>query len=199
MESERSPNSVTKADRKTVEKNRRNHMKSLCSSLSSLIVPPNPPTSSSREGCGVSSIQDQVESATHYIRRLEEKVEMLRNKKTDLQKSTAVVSGAGNNNKLIIPAAIDVDVSVDADFVIKVALMTDLNSHHSVFMEALRILSQEAAAQILTASYSVTPHLVFHTIYANIEDGSGEDSQESLAARISERLRSFVHGNNIIN
>ncbi|KAK4786943.1 hypothetical protein SAY86_010776 [Trapa natans] len=68
--------SSLRADRKTIERNRRNHMKSLFNTLNSLIQRQNPTE--------VSSLPDQLDAATNYIKRQKIKIEELREKKENM-------------------------------------------------------------------------------------------------------------------
>ncbi|RWR93956.1 transcription factor bHLH162-like protein isoform X1 [Cinnamomum micranthum f. kanehirae] len=70
----RSDASTPKLERKAVEKNRRIHMKNLCSELSSLIPPEHP----SRVAL---SQQDSFEQAADYIKKTEERIKELKRKR----------------------------------------------------------------------------------------------------------------------
>ncbi|CAI0549706.1 unnamed protein product [Linum tenue] len=82
----------TKLERKVVEKNRRNHMKTLYSRLYSLL-----PTSRSNQGSaavGISSstspgsgVADQIDEAISYIKSMESKLKKLEEKKESLATS----------------------------------------------------------------------------------------------------------------
>ncbi|KAL2244451.1 transcription factor bHLH125 [Sesamum indicum] len=171
----------SKADRKTIEKNRRNQMKTLCSRLSSLV-----PHQTPRE---VASLPDQLEGATNYIKKLQTNIEKMKQKKNclvGLSSATAnssARSSCSNSGGLVLP---NVDVRVVGS-ALEVALVTGLNSQF-MFTQTLRLLHEEGA-EVLNASFSVLENSIFHTIHCQI----GEPAQGYGAARISERLRKYVY------
>ncbi|KAL0398584.1 UNVERIFIED_CONTAM: Transcription factor [Sesamum radiatum] len=174
----------SKADRKTIEKNRRNQMKTLCSRLSSLV-----PHQAPRE---VVSLPDQLEGATNYIKKLQTNIETMKQKKNWLMgvssatASSSARSSCSNSGGLVLP---NVDVRVVGS-ALEVALITGLNCQF-MFSETLRLLHEEGA-EVVSASFSVLDNSVFHTIHCEI----GESAQGYGAARISERLRKYVYDDN---
>nr|AKN09646.1 basic helix-loop-helix transcription factor [Salvia miltiorrhiza] len=163
--------SCSRADRKTIEKNRRNEMKALYTNLNSLIPPQ--PHSRPRE---MVSLPDQLEAATNYIKMQQAKLEKLKQKKNCL-----VWSKGGPNN---LPN-IDFRVSGSA---LEVVLITGLNCQF-MFTRIIHLLHEEAA-EVVAATFSVLDNTVFHTIHAKIGDQS---AQNHGAARISERLKKFAY------
>ncbi|XP_075499537.1 transcription factor bHLH162-like isoform X1 [Primulina tabacum] len=159
--------SSSKPDRKTVEKNRRYQMKSLCSKLSS-IVPPQSHT------VHTVSLLDQLEVATNYIKKLELNLEKIKQKKNWLM---------GSSNGGFKPLEIDVNLMGS---VLEVILMTGFNCQF-LFRETIRML-QEENAEIANASFTVQENAIFHTIHCQIEGSTPEHG----ATRIAERLRKFV-------
>ncbi|KAK6149925.1 hypothetical protein DH2020_017450 [Rehmannia glutinosa] len=174
--------SSSKPDRKTIEKNRRNQMKDLYSSLNSLV-----PQQSHKE---VVSLPDQLEGATNYIKKLQINLEKMKQKKNCLimgksgnssTRSSSSNSGSGINN---LP---NVEVRV-MGCALEVILIYGENCQF-MFSEIIRMLHEEGA-EVLNASFSVLDNMVFHTIHCKI---NGESSQDYGAARISDRLRKFVY------
>ncbi|XP_073158691.1 transcription factor bHLH162 [Henckelia pumila] len=166
---DQSPSS-SKPDRKTVEKNRRIQMKSMCSKLSSLVPPPQSHT-------GPVSLLDQLEVATNYIKKLELNLEKIKQKKNWLM---------GLNNNIardLKPIQINVN---SMGSVLEVILITGFNCRF-LFRETIRML-QEEDAEIANASFSVQENTVFHTIHCKI----GGSAPEHGATRIAERLRNIV-------
>ncbi|XP_048491256.1 transcription factor bHLH162 isoform X2 [Beta vulgaris subsp. vulgaris] len=149
-----SSKSVSKTDRKTIEKNRRNHMKGLYSQLNSLV---HHDVSSSRDSL---PLPDQIDEATKYIKKLEENVMNLKEKKDSL----VGVDGKYSNIRgysLNSPVQIEVHEKGSA---VEVILVTGLECQF-VFTEAMRIVHEEHA-EVVNASYSVVGTTVFHSIHA---------------------------------
>ncbi|XP_021726460.1 transcription factor bHLH162-like [Chenopodium quinoa] len=169
----RSSNSSSKRDRKTMEKDRRNHMKNLCSQLNSLV--PQDPSSYPR------AVPDQIGDATNYIRQLQENVENLRQTRDELQGGGGS-SGSGGGYSTNSPVQIEVNENGSA---LEVTLVTGLECQF-VFTEAIRILHEENA-EVVNASYSVAENIVFHTIHAQL----GEAASSNAVARITQRLKNF--------
>ncbi|XP_073057544.1 transcription factor bHLH162-like [Primulina eburnea] len=163
---DRSPSS-SKPDRKTVEKNRRSQMKSMCSKLSSLVP------RQSHTG-GAVSLLNQLEVATNYIKKLELNLEKTKQKKNLLM---------GLNNGGLKPLEINVN---SMGSVLEVILIASFNSQF-LFRETIRIL-QEEDAEIANASFSEQENAVYHTIHCEI----GGSAPEYRATRIAERLRNLV-------
>ncbi|CAO2842860.1 unnamed protein product [Amaranthus hypochondriacus] len=165
----------SKRDRRTVEKERRNKMKNLCSQLNSL-VPHDRHTSSSR------TIQDQIGDATNYIMQLQGNVENLRKTRDDLRGNGGGRGGSsGGNSNSSSSSSVQIQVNENENAVV-VTLMTALECQF-VFTEAVRILHEENA-EVVNASYSVSENTVFHTIHAQM-------GEYASIERITERLRRF--------
>ncbi|KAI3456256.1 hypothetical protein Pfo_012919 [Paulownia fortunei] len=178
MQMDQNPSS-SKADRKTIEKNRRNQMKALYSKLRSLV-----PHQAPKE---VVSLPDQLEGATNYIKKLQINLEKMKKKKNCLMGMSANSSARSCNSTtggLNLPN-IDVRVMGSA---LEVVLITGLNSQF-MFSEVIRMLHEEGA-EVVSASFSALDNTVFHTIHCKAGDQS---SQDCGAARITERLWKFVY------
>ncbi|CAA3026245.1 transcription factor bHLH36 [Olea europaea subsp. europaea] len=144
--------SCSKADRKTIEKNRRNQMKSLYSQLSSLL-----PHQNSRE---VVSLPDQLGEATNYIKSLQIDLEKMNQKKDRL-------TGLGNCSsstmgELKLPH-VEIHVSGSA---VEVALITGLDCQF-MFSEIIRMFHEEGA-EVINASFSIQDDTIFHTIHSKV-------------------------------
>ncbi|KAG9133147.1 hypothetical protein Leryth_026206 [Lithospermum erythrorhizon] len=74
---EQNPSS-SRADRKTIEKNRRDYMKALCLQLNSMV-----PHQVSREAV---TLPDQLEQAENYIKKLRSNLEQMKQKKERKEK-----------------------------------------------------------------------------------------------------------------
>ncbi|XP_074299242.1 transcription factor bHLH162-like [Silene latifolia] len=165
--------SCSKKERKTVEKNRRNQMKTLCSQLNSLV--PNH-DSSSRDSM---PLPDQIDGATNYITQLQGNVESLRQQRDSLRGGS---SGSRSRRTGLSNSPVQVQVN-ETNGALEVILVTAIDCQF-VFTEAMRILNEENA-EIIDANYSVVETTVFHTIHAQIGDATS-------VARISERLQRFA-------
>ncbi|KAH6790593.1 hypothetical protein C2S51_005599 [Perilla frutescens var. frutescens] len=169
------PSSSVAADRKTIEKKRRNEMKALYFNLNSLV----PHHSRPRE---MVSLPDQIEGATNYIKTMQAKLEKMKQKKTCLMGLMSSGSGAVHHN---LP---NIDVRITGHSALEVLLITGLNCQF-IFNGIIRLLHQQGA-DVVAASFSALDNTVFHTIHAKIEDQS---AQNHGAARISQILRKFVY------
>ncbi|KAF8409239.1 hypothetical protein HHK36_005313 [Tetracentron sinense] len=191
-----------KRDRKTVERNRRNHMKNLYSKLNSLI--PNQTSSSKVLSLSLSlslyiyiyiyiyvcwfleaiSLPDQLDEAANYIKRLEKKLEKMKAKKEAIRKSnTSMNSGITVGSSKSVPQ-LEIHEMGSA---LEVVLISGLKSQ-LIFNEIIRVLHEEGA-EVVNASFSVVDDTAFHTIHSEV----GESALGFGAARISERLKKLVH------
>ncbi|KAE8728786.1 putative Spastin [Hibiscus syriacus] len=120
------------------------------------------------------SLPDQIDEAANYIKSLKAKLERMKEKKEGLMGSKypqIQIQEMGSSSLVI-------------------ALRTGFNGRF-VFNETIRILHDERA-EIVSAGFSVVDDdTVLHTIHLTI----GEGSPDYGAARMSERLKKFVHDN----
>ncbi|XP_043689765.1 transcription factor bHLH162-like [Telopea speciosissima] len=169
-----------RTDRKTVERNRRNHMKTLYSKLNSLI-----PNQNSKE---TMALAEQLEEATNYITRLENELEKLKEKKEHLMGMERVSKSMSSGMMVELirtPPHIEIH---DMGSVLEVILISDFDTQF-MFNEIIRLL-QEEGADIVSAQFSVVNNQTyFHTIHSEV----AETSLGFGAARISNRLTNFVH------
>ncbi|KAJ6418286.1 hypothetical protein OIU84_001625 [Salix udensis] len=147
-------------DRKTVERNRRIHMKGLCLKLASLL-PPHvcKPTKD------MLSQQDQLELAACYIKQLRERVEGLQRAKEE-QATTAPRASSSAMTSLMIGLSLPVVELRDFGSSIEVVLISGLNKNF-MFYEVINVLGEEGA-EVVSASYSTVGDKVFHTIHAQV-------------------------------
>ncbi|XP_075667689.1 transcription factor bHLH162 isoform X2 [Castanea sativa] len=169
--------SSSRTDRKTIERNRRNQMKALYSQLQSLI-----PNQTSRE---VTSLPDQLDEAANYIKRLQTKLERMKEKKNNLM-GIHEKSNASTNCGMMMgfkPPQIEIH---EVGSALEVVLKTGLDFQF-MFNETIRVLHEEGA-EIVNASFTVVEDTVFHTIHSKV----GDSALGYGAAGIYERLKKFV-------
>ncbi|KAJ8761367.1 hypothetical protein K2173_001497 [Erythroxylum novogranatense] len=168
--------SSSKTDRKTAERNRRNQMKALYSTLNSLV-----PRLGSTES---TSLPDQIDEAASYIKKLQINLEKMKERKDALlaieRPNTSIPTGATMGLR---PPQIDIR---ETGSVLEVILITGLHCHF-LFNEAIRVLHEEGA-EIVNASFSVVDDTVFHTIHSKVSDSG----PSSMAGRISARLEKLA-------
>nr|KYP62908.1 Transcription factor bHLH36 [Cajanus cajan] len=153
MENNPSP---SKVDRKFIERNRRNQMKTLFRKLNSLV-----PHQRSRESI---SLPDQLEEAAEYIKKLQINAEKLKDKKNMLlgnERSNGRMYG-GKSVGLKSPR-IEIQQMGSA---LEVVLITGLDSQF-MFSEIIRVLGEEEV-DIVNASYKVIGDAVFHSIHCQV-------------------------------
>ncbi|KAL5839538.1 hypothetical protein ACOSQ3_012234 [Xanthoceras sorbifolium] len=179
------PSSSSRTDRKTIERNRRNQMKSLYSQLNSL-VPHQSPTFQQE----ATSLPDQLEEAANYIKRLQINLERMREKKDSLMgidqetNTSTMISRTTTTMAGLKSPHIEIHEKGSA---LEVVLITGLDFQF-MFSETIRLL-HEQGAEIVNASFSVVNDTVFHTIHSKVGDsGLGHG-----AATISERLNKLVY------
>ncbi|KAJ0989451.1 hypothetical protein J5N97_007807 [Dioscorea zingiberensis] len=168
-----------KVERKTVEKNRRMHMKSLCCKLATLI--PKEENKSSRD---VYNPSDHLDQAASYIKKLNERVEKLKQKKIAAMKTQGLdkdINGAKMKD-LSLPV---IEVR-ELDSVLEVVVVSKLNKPF-MFHQVVAVLEEEGAL-ILNASFSVVGDKIFHTFHSQaVGSRSGLE-----ASSLSERIRELV-------
>ncbi|CAN8231220.1 unnamed protein product [Cochlearia groenlandica] len=176
-------------DRKTIEKNRRNQMKSLYLELNSLL-----PHQSSKE---ILTLPDQLDEATNYIKKLQVNVEEKRERKRKLlvaksafEKLNSSGSSSMSSSSVLVPRKMTKLKIQETGSVINIFLVTSLE-HKFVFLEIIRVLIEELGVEITHAGYSIVDDAFFHTLHCKVEEcGHGARS------RISERLEKIVNNVN---
>ncbi|KVH96973.1 transcription factor bHLH162 [Cynara cardunculus var. scolymus] len=184
MECNRSSSS-SRVDRRTIEKNRRIHMKALYSQLHSLV-----PHDSSREEI---SLPDQLQEAANYIKKLQIKLEKMNEEKDNLMgikklesirdekeiKSSNLSVGQQRTPQIDVR---EIGSSLEA------ILITGVDFKF-LFTETIRVIHEEGF-NVVNASFSILNDTVFHTIHAQI--GESYD-QENGVSRIIDRLNCLVY------
>ncbi|KAK7324711.1 hypothetical protein VNO77_28497 [Canavalia gladiata] len=174
------PSSSTKIERKIVEKNRRNQMKNLYSTLYSVL-----PNHNSKDA---KAVPDQIDEAIDYIKNLETKVKREKEKRESLKErkktrgdcsSAFQVQGNPKSPKIEIQ---ETDSSLEV-------ILTCGADNEFLFYEIIRILFEENV-EIVTANFSIVGDSLLLVVH-------GEIPQSCLqfgASKVSERLKRFVNG-----
>ncbi|XP_017216185.1 transcription factor bHLH162 [Daucus carota subsp. sativus] len=157
-----SPGSATrsKLDRKTVERNRRIHMKGLCLRLTSLVPPHyfNP----SRE---LLSQQAQLDQTAAYIKELKERIDELKVKKqllTPMSSSSHTSSPASSS--FIVPV---VELRELGSSNIEVVVVSGLAKNFRL-CDVISVL-QEEGTDVISINVSSVGDRVFHTLHAQVK------------------------------
>ncbi|KAI9086789.1 hypothetical protein K1719_031383 [Acacia pycnantha] len=178
------PPPPTKVERKTIEKNRRNQMKSLYSKLNSLLPNQNPKE--------LLQLPDQVDQAINYIKSLEAKVKVAQEKKESLtgkKRSLASCSSSAidiNKNKSVVRSP-EIEIR-EVGSSLQIVLITGLDNQF-VFYEIIRILHEENI-EVVSANSSLFGDSMHHVVHAEI----GQSSLQFGATKVSQRLKTFVYG-----
>ncbi|XP_076895285.1 transcription factor bHLH162-like [Bidens hawaiensis] len=177
--------SSSRVDRRTIEKNRRIHMKALYSKLHSLV-----PHDSSRD---MLSLPDQLQEAANYIKRLQMKLEKMKEEKDNLtqikklemnhdkkSKSSSLMAGHQRTPQIDVRevgSALEAILITGVDFQI-------------LFSETIRVIHEEGF-DVVNASFSIINDVVVHTIHAQIGESY---ASENGVSRIIEKLNNIVYG-----
>ncbi|EEF52020.1 DNA binding protein, putative [Ricinus communis] len=152
-----------KLDRKTVERNRRIHMKGLCFKLASLI-----PSHHLKHSKDTLSQQDQLDHAAAYIKHLKERIEKLKKMKEQAMRSLA--TNSTNNNALdatTMGSRLPMIELRDLGSSIEVILISGLKKNFMLY-EVITIVEEEGA-EVVSASFSTVGDKVFHIIHAQVK------------------------------
>ncbi|KAI3971412.1 hypothetical protein MKW92_029191 [Papaver armeniacum] len=192
-------------DRKTIEKNRRIHMKALCFKLVSLVSPTSTASIASHKNSSNKDICtqiDQLDNAACYIQKLKGRLDELQRRKQQLamastrnntsqdtyvrhniddypQDITSNVIIIAGNNLLNLPI---LEVR-DFDTTLEVVLITALNKNY-MFYGVITLLEEEGA-QVTHATFSVVNDKIFHTIHSQVTFGVE-------TSRVCERLKQLI-------
>ncbi|KAF5459877.1 hypothetical protein F2P56_019789 [Juglans regia] len=158
---------ASKLDRKTVERNRRIHMKGLCFKLASLI-----PAHHFKPSRETVTQLDQLDYATSYITQLRGKIEKLRlTKERAASSSTSGSSSMSTNmidhNMTIGTRQLPIVDLRDLGPCIEVVLISGLQKNFMLY-EVISIL-QEEGADVVSASFYTAGDKIFHTIHAQVK------------------------------
>ncbi|KAM5572062.1 transcription factor bHLH162-like [Rosa sericea] len=161
----------SKLDRKTVERNRRIHMKGLCLKLASMVPPQYYKSSKSKE---MMTQQSQLDLAASYIKQLTERIENLKERKEKELKSklgTSNKSSINNvdrpNKAVVVGSRLPVIKLTESGSSIEVMLISGLNKNF-MFYEVISVLEEEGA-EVVSANFSTVGDKVFHTIHAQVK------------------------------
>ncbi|KAJ4976308.1 hypothetical protein NE237_001414 [Protea cynaroides] len=133
----------------------------------------------------VMRLPEQLEEATNYIKMLEKKLERLKEKKEQLMGIERLSKGVSRGMMVELRTP-HIEIH-DMGSALEVILVSEFDSQF-MFYEILRLL-QEAGADVVSAKFSVINQTYFHTIHSEV----GESTLGSGAARISNRLKTFLH------
>ncbi|KAG9451054.1 hypothetical protein H6P81_011019 [Aristolochia fimbriata] len=149
--------SACKLERKTIEKNRRIHMKSLCLQLASLI----PTSHSTKEAV---SMQEQLMRATIYITQLRQRVEEKKKKK---DQALLAMQRMNNNSIMVRPAAASVQIRGEySSNNLEVVLISGLPNTFKL-SEVYRILVEEGV-EVTSASFAVFGDRIVHILHVQV-------------------------------
>ncbi|WOK97782.1 transcription factor bHLH162 [Canna indica] len=168
-----------KIGRKIVEKNRRMQMKTLCMKLSSLI-----PKEHNTSPKDMLTQQDHLEQATSYIKKLQKKIETMKQRRVPRMniKESGKDIGGGLTMGFQLPV---VEVRHD-DSNMEVVLISGLEKRF-MFHEVISIIEEEGA-EVINASFSVVGEKIFHIIHSQaISSRLGLE-----ASRVTERLKKLL-------
>ncbi|KAH7856342.1 hypothetical protein Vadar_000328 [Vaccinium darrowii] len=168
-----SSNSPEKLDRKTVERNRRIHMKGLCLKLTSLVPPHH--FQPSKE---MLSQQEQLDQVATYIKQLKERVDELKARKAIAMGNNMNTSGSGSTDTNMIDREATAS-SMAEHFRLPVVELRELGSSLEVNLvtglkknfklcEVISVLDEEGA-EVVSANFSTVGDRVFHTIHAQVK------------------------------
>ncbi|KAF7142150.1 hypothetical protein RHSIM_Rhsim06G0141200 [Rhododendron simsii] len=126
-------------------------------------------------------LPDQIDEAVKYIESLEMKLKKSRAKKETLsgRKRSHSCTSEFKSPQLEIH---------EMGSTLDVVLITGEDDKF-IFHEIIRLIHEEGA-EVLNANFSVFGNSIFHAIHAK----AGEFEKNVVAARVSSRLKEFVHG-----
>ncbi|KAI3912113.1 hypothetical protein MKW98_027954 [Papaver atlanticum] len=203
--------SAAAIDRKTIEKNRRIHMKSLCFKLVSLI----PPTSTDHQNHSSKKDipqTDLIDQAANYIQEQRKRIDKLKIKKDllttttlpsttnntknddcgdqDIITSNAVVAAtstcSSNASKETDENLINLPILQVRDFdtnTLEVVLITGMNKHF-MYYQLITALEEEGA-EVVNASFASVSDKIFYTVHSQVRAGVE-------TPRICDRLKKLV-------
>lgn len=113
----------------------------------------------------MTSLPDQLDEAANYIKRLQTKLERMKEKKNNLM-GIHEKSNASTNCGMMMgfkPPQIEIH---EVGSALEVVLITGLDFQF-MFNETIRVLHEEGA-EIVNASFTVVEDTVFHTIHSKV-------------------------------
>eukprot|EP00253_Pinus_taeda_P007565 PITA_07565 len=162
-----------KRNAKTIERQRRREMKTLFSTLRSLL-----PDENLR---GKRSVTDQVEAAVNYISQLQQRIEDLSAQRDNMKakansRRNANVSLDGlqlSYNQKICKSPLFRDhfpaVEIKS-FGLGIQVSTKTFEHHIVYSDLLQALEETGLEVFSAAVFAISNNRVFHTIHAKVHD-----------------------------
>ncbi|XP_038902351.1 transcription factor bHLH162-like [Benincasa hispida] len=171
-----------KVERKVMEKNRRNKMKSLYTNLNSLL-----PISHSNEL--PLTVLDQIDKAIKYIKSLEINLKKDEEKKERLLRKSKLSSSSSSYTALSMSPNRNVpELKIkEMGSAVEVVLTTGLEDR-SIFYEIIRIFDEERV-EIINISYSILENTIIYSLHTEIEDVVYEFG----GTKLIERLKKLVH------
>ncbi|KAK3018546.1 hypothetical protein RJ639_003903 [Escallonia herrerae] len=148
-------------DRKTVEKNRRIHMKGLCLHLTSLVPPQH-----FKPSKDVLSQQDQLEQVATYIKQLEERIKELKGKKELLGNTTGTSSSTSDKEMIGLKAPM-IEIR-EFGSILEVVFVSGLRNNF-MLCQVVNILEDEGA-EVVSANHFVSGDKNFHSLHAQVTD-----------------------------
>ncbi|KDP24116.1 hypothetical protein JCGZ_25773 [Jatropha curcas] len=172
--------SSTKTERKVIEKNRRNQMKTLFSNLNSLL-----PKENAKEAL---PLPDQIDEAINYIKSLEARLKKSQEKKERLSSKKRSFSDYSNSCESTSTLKAPQLQIREVGSALQITLISGLDNQF-LFCEMIRIL-QEENVEIVNASFSVAASSIFHVVHAQMR----ESDFMFGGAKVSERLNRLING-----
>ncbi|XP_074560532.1 transcription factor bHLH162-like [Curcuma longa] len=174
-----SADGASRMERKTLEKNRRVLMKSLCMKLASVI--PKEHYASSKD---MLSQQDHLDQATSYIKTLRARIEKMKERRSHnltIQDTEKAIDSA-TTSEFTLPV---VEVR-HQDSNLEVVLISGQEKRF-MFHEVISVLEEEGA-QVINANFSVVHDKIFYTLHSQaVSSRLGFD-----VSRVTERLKQLI-------
>ncbi|KAL3512876.1 hypothetical protein ACH5RR_025593 [Cinchona calisaya] len=160
MENNTVNNVPNKLDRKTIERNRRIHMKRLISELTSLVPPQH--FKPSKE---LLSQQDQIDQVADYIKKLRERLEKLKNRKklaiSSCERNTDVRNSALTSSRFPVLKIREFGSNLE------VVLVSGIRKNFAIH-EVIKVLEEEGV-EVVSVSISTMDQNVHHILHAQVK------------------------------
>ncbi|KAK7347009.1 hypothetical protein VNO80_21533 [Phaseolus coccineus] len=150
----------SKPDRKTIERNRRIHMKGLCFKLVSII-----PSKYLKPTKDMLSQQDQLDLAATYIKHLRERIEKLKGEKE--QAMNMMRTTQTNNEIFNVESQVPILEIKELGSGIEVMLISGVNKNFMLY-EVISVLEEEGA-EVVAANFSTVANKIFYTVHAKVK------------------------------
>ncbi|CAO2204961.1 unnamed protein product [Urochloa humidicola] len=184
-------------ERKEIERKRRQHMKSLCAKLASLIPKEH---YSSKD---TMTQQASLDEAAEYIKKLKERVDELQQKRSSAQLLAGMRGGGGASISTATTTSGGGSEEADDEAMAAPPPVVEVRHHHDgssldvvlvssvarpfKLHEVVTVLEEEGA-EIINANFSVAGRKIFYTIHSR-----AFSSRIGIeVSRVSERLRALV-------